>query len=108
MSIHSSILPDYDGATEVYRSNRSILVRVQRRQDGAKVLLKMLHPGNTDPAAARVLREEFTVLQRVAGEGVVAAHRLCPSAVGPLLELEDLGPLTLEQLPEQPVGRVLH
>lgn len=108
MSIHSSILPDYDDATEVYRSNCSILVRVERRQDGATVLLKMVHPGNTDPAAARVLREEFGILRQVAGKGVVAAHRLSPSAVGPLLELEDLGPLTLEQLPEQPIEQVLH
>ncbi len=100
-------LSEYTGFRELHHSERTRVLGAHRRADGAPVVLKMVAPGCGDPTAARILRWEYDVLQVVRGEGVVVASRLLQPSSGPILEMEDVGSLTLAEGPALPVEQVV-
>lgn len=106
--IPDASLAEYTGLREAHHSDRTRVLHAHRRSDGTPVVLKMLAPGCGDPGVTRSLRWEYELLQVVRGEGVVGATRLIASPSGPILELEDLGGVTLATLPPLGVEPVIH
>ncbi|GDX80018.1 hypothetical protein LBMAG42_18290 [Deltaproteobacteria bacterium] len=100
-------LSEYTGLREAHHSDRTLVLSAHRMNDGTPVMLKMVAPGCGDPGAARSLRWEYELLLLARGEAVVGTNRLIQSPSGPVLELEDLGEITLANAPALAAEQVL-
>jgi len=84
-------LAGYRSVEEVAHGRATLVLRATRVEDGVTVILKALAPSSADPLARQRLRHEYAILRDLDVPGVVRAHRLCSTALGMTLELEQAG-----------------
>ncbi len=87
-------LPGFLRAEPLYRNDRMIWVRAVRAGDGARVVLKSVVPGTTDPWARQRLGHEALILGQLRVPGVVRSHGVVLTGLGPTLVLDDVGTST--------------
>ena len=97
MAVSTVELAGFRNVESIYRSARTQVHRAVRLSDGVSIVLKGLAPGRPEGRAVARLEQEFRVLRSVQINGVVRAYALHDSALGPLLELEDAGPVSLAE-----------
>ena len=87
----------------LFRNDRALGFRAVRAADQRRVVLKCVAPGTTDPRARQRLAHEAHILSQLSLPGVVRAHGIELTALGPTLVLDDAGGLTLERAAGGPV-----
>ncbi|MFO7561969.1 MAG: AAA family ATPase [Enhygromyxa sp.] len=88
----------------LHRSERVLVARARRREDGALRVLKSAIPGGIGGAASWRIRHEYRMLARFDDEGVVRAHALHETALGPVLELDSLAGVDLSSQTGRPMS----
>lgn len=91
---------DYEIQEKLYESSRTAVYRAIRTQDRTPVVLKVLNSDYPTPEEVASFKREFTLTQRLQGEGVVKAYSLEQQAQHLVICLEDVGGVSLTTLLE--------
>ncbi len=95
MELRAATFSEHDEVAELWRTQRTLVLRAVRRSDRLPVVIKTIAPGSHEPRARGALRAEFDLLRSITAAGVVRAERMIITPYGPGLELADAGGTTV-------------
>ena len=96
-----SIPPAYQVGRQLYASATSQVYRALRQQDRQPVILKVLGPAASSPAALIRYQQEYEITRRLNAPGVIAAYGLETYQDTLVLVLEDCGGVSLDHWLEE-------
>ena len=89
-------IPGVDVAEEIYRSDRTVVLRGRRRADGSPVIIKTLSEEHLDPRDILRLSHEHEILQTLDSPAVIRSFGLERLNGSFALLLEDFGGISLD------------
>jgi len=103
MSVYDCVPPGYIVAAEVYRSTRTLVLRAQRADTGAFVVLKTTAEAMPPAALMQRYDHEWNLLSSLAAQAgecssIICAHELTRVGHRPVLIVEDFGGQALRHL----------
>jgi len=101
LTIAREFLPEYEIDAVVFRGDLTRIYRARRRSDGVPVMLKTLRNKNAVREAAALLQHEFEMAQRLKADSVVRVYALERHHNIPVIELEDFGGDSLDNIAGQ-------
>ena len=90
-------IPGFEATEEIYRSERTVVLRGVRLSDGSPVVFKTVSEDYPDPRAALRLSHEHEILRRLDSGGIVRTAGLERAARSFVLLLEDFGAVSLDR-----------
>ena len=91
------VIPGYEAAEEIYRSERTVVMRGVRTSDGTPVIIKTVSEDHHDPRAALRLSHEHEILRTIESPGIVRTLGMERVNGGFVLLLEDFGGTSLDR-----------
>lgn len=88
---------DFESAEEIYRSERTVVLRGIRRSDGAPAILKTINEDHSDPRAALRLTHEHELLRSLDSPAIIRTLGMKRVNGGFALVLEDFGGTSLDR-----------
>ncbi|HTY58267.1 MAG TPA: serine/threonine-protein kinase, partial [Bacteroidota bacterium] len=99
MPVEASVIriPGVEVADEIYRSDRTVVMRGTRRADGTPVIIKTLSEEHRDPRDVMRISHEHEILQALDAPGIVRSLGLERLGGSFALLLEDFGGISLDR-----------